>query len=149
MPKIDVVDEAIINASPLTVYQAILDEYAGNIHWMPNLILKPRPGTPARCEGAVCDISVKDKGVSANFTVKTTKLVEGKTVEFEYSGDFLGTGTWTLEPFGEKTRLQYRFNVKTNRALFSFLSLFTDVSKPHSNTMLQGFIALNRYLTSK
>jgi hypothetical protein len=111
--------------------------------------LKPREGTPALCEGAICDIAVKDKGISANFSVKTIKLVKDKTIEFEYSGDFLGKGTWILEPIGEKTKLQYHFNAKTNKALFSFLSLFMDVSKPHSNTMQQGFIALNHYLSKE
>jgi len=30
MPKIDVIDEAVIDASPMVVYKAILNEYAGS-----------------------------------------------------------------------------------------------------------------------
>ena len=33
MPKIDAVDEAIIDAPPMAVYKAVVDEYAGITHW--------------------------------------------------------------------------------------------------------------------
>jgi len=33
MPKIDVTDEAVIDAPPLVVYKAILDEFTGVTHW--------------------------------------------------------------------------------------------------------------------
>jgi phage-related protein len=38
MPKIDRLDEAIIDSPPMLVYKAILNEYAGVTHWwMPYL----------------------------------------------------------------------------------------------------------------
>jgi hypothetical protein len=39
LPKIDVTDEAVIDAPPAEAYKAILDEYAGVTNWF-MLILK-------------------------------------------------------------------------------------------------------------
>ena len=105
MPKIDVTDEAVIDAPPVAVYKAILNEYAGVTHWwMPVLEFKLRGNKPFDCEGAICDLTAHGSGMSAKFSVKITKIVEAKSIEFDYSGDFLGTGKWTFEPKMEKRK---------------------------------------------
>jgi phage-related protein len=59
MPKIDVVDEAVIDSSPMVVYKAILNEYAGITHWwMPYLESKLRGDIPIDHEGAIVDITL-------------------------------------------------------------------------------------------
>ena len=108
MPKFDVTDKAIIDAQPFVVYKTILDEYAGVTNWwMPILEFKPRGNKPFDCEGAICDLTAHGLGMSAKFSVKITKIVEAKSIEFDYSGDFIGTGKWTFEPEDGKTKAQY------------------------------------------
>ena len=51
------VDEAMINASPDTVFNAVLDECAGVTHWwMPLYEIKSRADTPVRRTGMVSDV---------------------------------------------------------------------------------------------
>jgi len=42
MPKIDTIDEYVINALPVEVFKDILDEYSAVTHWVSSLELKPR-----------------------------------------------------------------------------------------------------------
>jgi ribosome-associated toxin RatA of RatAB toxin-antitoxin module len=151
MPRIDVTDEAVIDAQPNVVYKAILDEYAGVTHWwMPVLEIKLRGNKPIDCEGAICDLTAHGKGITAKFSIKVTKIVEAKSIEMDYSGDFVGTGKWTFEPTDGKTKAQYQFNVRTNNLLFSLAAPFMkNPAKPHSDTMQKGFKALNIHLCKK
>jgi hypothetical protein len=150
MPKLEVIDEGIINASPMAVYKAILDEYAGITHWwLPVLEFKPR-GNKFDCEGAACDLAAHGSGMTAKFSVVITKIVEAKSIEFDYSGDFIGTGKWMLEPMEGKTKARYHLNVRTNRLFFSIIAPFMkNPAKPHSNTIQYGFKALNSFLINK
>src|SRR3989337_1409624 len=136
MPKIDRLDEAIIDAPPMVVYKAILNEYAGVTHWwMPILESKLRGDMPIDREGAIWDITMHARGVTSNVSDKVTKIVEAKSIEYEVAGDFEGTGKYTFEPTDGKTKVQYRFNARTNRLLFSLLSPFVNIGKRHSDTM--------------
>jgi hypothetical protein len=151
MPKIDVTDEAVIDAPPLVVYRAILNEFAGvTSWWLPGIEHKLRGNTPIDCEGGVCDVTAHGAGMSAKFSQRMTKLVEGKSIEMDIAGDFVGTGTWTFEPEDGKTRAKFRVKIRTNRLLFSLVGPFMgDLGKPHSNSMKKGFKALNSYLSKK
>ena len=150
MSKIDVLDEAIIDAPPMVVYKAILNEYAGVTHWwMPILESKLRGDMPIDREGAIWDITMHARGVTSNVSDKVTKIVEAKSIEYEVAGDFEGTGKYTFEPTDGKTKVQYRFNARTNRLLFSLVSPFVNIGKRHSDTMQKGFKALNSYLSKK
>jgi uncharacterized protein YndB with AHSA1/START domain len=147
MPKIDVTDEAIIDSPPIEVYKAILNELSGFTKWwMPHIEFKPR-STIDR-EGAVFEATIKPQSrMSAKCSAKITKLATAKSIELEYTGgDFLGTGVYTFEPKDGKTKLKYRFNVRTNRLLASLLSPFINLSKAHSEVMQKGFQACNNYL---
>ena len=42
MPKFDVTDEAVIDAKPIVVYEAILHEFSGVTHWWPMTVYKLR-----------------------------------------------------------------------------------------------------------
>ena len=151
MPKVEVTDEAIIDAPPMEVYKAILDEYAGVTHWwMPYIEHKPRGDTPIGHEGAIYDEIAHGKGMSVKFSEKITKLVEGKSIEVEQAGDFTGTGKWTFEPTDGKTKIKFQVNVKTNKLIFSLIAPFVrDIGKPHSDSMQKGFKACNEYLCKK
>jgi hypothetical protein len=117
---------------------------------MPALEFKPRGNKQFDCEGAICDLTAHGSGMSAKFSVKITNIVEAKSIKFDYSGDFIGTGKWTFEPTDGKTKAQYRLNVRTNRLLFSLIAPFMkNPGKPHSDTIQYGFKALNSYLSKK
>ena len=146
MPKYDVTDETVIDSSPMEVYKAILNEYAGVTNWwMPILEFKLRGDTPIDHEGAMGDMI--SKGAKCYF--KVTKIEEAKSIEMDISGDLVGTGTWTFEPADGKTKVKYRSNVRTNKALFSLVSPFVNFGKTHSDNMQKGFKALNNYLSKK
>jgi hypothetical protein len=151
MVEMDANDEIVIDSSPMEVYKAILNEYSGvTSWWMPYVEFKPRGNRPFDCEDAVCDMVIHGMGMTAKFSVKMTKLVEAKSIEFDYSGDFVGTGKWTLEPIDGKTEVRYRMSVRTNRLLFSLVAPFmNNPAKPHSDTMQKGFKALSNYLSEK
>jgi hypothetical protein len=151
MPKIDVTDEAIIDAKPKEVYKTILNEYAGVTHlFMPALESKLREDKPAICEGAVCDVMGHSHGLTTKFSVKVTKLEEGKSIELELAGDFLGNETWTFEPSKNgKINVKLRFVGKTNRLLFTLLSPIASAEKEHSKTIQNGLKACNSYLCKK
>jgi hypothetical protein len=146
MPKYDVTDEAVLDSPPMVVYKAILDEYAGVTHWwMPILEFKLRGDMPIDREGAIGDMI--SKGAKCSF--KVTKIVEAKSIEMEIAGDLVGTGTWTFEPTDGKTKVKYRSNVRTNKALFSLVSPFVNFGKTHSDNVQKGLKALNSYLNKK
>jgi hypothetical protein len=150
MPKYELIDEAVIDAPSMAVYKAVLDEYAGVTHWfMPYIEYKPRGDTPVR-EGTIVDAIINPKSrTKMKCSTKVTKLVEGKLIEEEYAGDFVGTGSWTFEPTDGKTKLQQRQNTKPNKLLFSIVAPFVKVEKGHSETMQKGFKSLNSYLSKK
>jgi len=149
MPRIDAVDEAVIDSPALVVFRAILDEAAGVTHWwMPHWESKLRGETPIDRVGAVFDISIHGRG-TPRFSGKITKIVEGELIEVEFGGDFVGTGTWTFEPVDRGTRVRYRWAVKPRRLSFVLLSPFIDMGKAHSDVMQKGFKALGNYLSEK
>jgi hypothetical protein len=149
MPEVDVLDEAVIDSPPMVVYKAILDEYAGVTHWwMPYRESKPREDKPIIREGAIFDITVHGT-VTPKFSEKITKIVEAKSIEVEFAGDFIGTGEWIFEPTDGKTKLKFQFNAKPKRLSFVLLSPFVNLGKRHSNVMQKGFKALNSYLSKK
>ena len=151
MPKIDVISEAVIDSPPMVVYNALLNEIAGSTHWwMPYLGFKLRGDMPFDREGAIFDATINPTSrMNVKFSAKVTKIVEAKLIEEEIAGDFVGTGTWTFEPTDGKTKVQVRFNVKTNGLAFSLVSPFVNFGKRHSDVMQKGFKALNSYLSKK
>ena len=146
VPKIDVLNETVIDSPPMVVYKAILNEYAGVTYWwMPTVEFKLRGDLPIEREGAIVDI-IAHGNATAKVSVKMTKIVEAKSIEEEVAGDFEGTGKWIFDSTDGKTKVQFRFNVRTNRLLFSLASPFVNIGKKHSDTMQKGFKALNSYL---
>jgi hypothetical protein len=150
MPKIDVVDEAIIESEPAIVFNALLNEFEGAKNWwMPHWEAKPRGEVPFSQIGGIIDITVHRIG-KPKWSAKSIEIIPGKYLKAEFfHGDFLGNGEWTLEPVDNKTRVKFRFNVKTNKLLFSLVSPFINIGNIHSDVMQKGFKALNIYLSHK
>ena len=71
-------------------------------------------------EGAICDLTIHKYGMTARFSDKFIKSVEGNSIDLELSGDLVGKETWTFEPFEGKTKITIRWVGGTNRLLFPF-----------------------------
>jgi hypothetical protein len=150
MPKIDVTDEAIIDSPPMVVYTALLNEFAGVTRlFVPYYEFKLRGDTPIDHEGAIFDLAVHNKGLTSKLSAKITKIVEAKSIEVEYTGDFVGTEEYTFEPKDGKTKVRLRFNARTNSLLMSLFSPFVNIGKGHSDMVQKSFKALNSYLSKK
>jgi uncharacterized protein YndB with AHSA1/START domain len=151
MPRIDVVSEAVIDSSPMEVYKALLDEIAGVTNWwMPYMQYKLRGDIPINHEGAIYDATISPTSrMNAKFSAKLTKIVEGKLIEEDVSGCFIGTASWTFEPTDGKTKAQSRLNVRTNGLIYSIFAPFVSYEKNHRDIMEKGFKALNDYLSKK
>jgi uncharacterized protein YndB with AHSA1/START domain len=148
LPRIDVVDEAIIGADPATVFKALIDEASGRTHWwMPRMELKPR-GEQGQV-GSVVDITVHRPGTT-KFSERATEVIEGRSMKAEiFEGAFLGNGEWTFEPIDGKTKVRYRFNVIPHGLMLRILAPFINIGKIHSEVMQEGFRAMNHYLTQR
>ena len=150
MAEIDVVDEAIIDADPTTVYEALLDEVKGSTNWwMPHWEATPRGDTSAGQVGGIVDITVRHAGTT-RFTAKTTEVIENQLIRVEFvEGDLVGEGEWTFEPENGRTRIRFRWKVRPNRLLPKLMSRFIDIGKVHSEVMQAGFEGLSEYLKQK
>jgi uncharacterized protein YndB with AHSA1/START domain len=151
MPKIDAIDEVIIDSSPMEVYKALLNEVSGVTDWwMPYMKFKLRGDTPIDHEGAVYEATISPTSrMNVKFSAKMTKIVEGKLIEEAVSGCFIGTASWTFEPVDGKTKAQHRFNARTNGVVYSIFAPFVNYEKNHRDIMEKGFKALNNYLSKK
>jgi hypothetical protein len=150
--KIDVIDETVIDSSPMEVYKAILNEFSGVTNWwMPYNGFKSKGDMPVDHEGAVFELIVLPKSRIASFkvSVKVVKLVEANSIKLDFSGALVGTEEYTFEPKDEKTKLQIHLNAKSNKLSLSLVSPLVNLGKKHSDNMRKGFKALNNYLRKK
>jgi len=147
--KYDVTDEAIINASPDVVFNAVIDEHDGKTSWwMPHLSAKLREGDSYGKVGALLDNIV---GVHGKFPIKfTTKTVEVRNSEMirvDYvKGAFRGEGLWKFERLEGKTKLSYRWRTSPSGLLLRIMAPFLPVKKSHSDVIKAGYNNLNRFL---
>jgi hypothetical protein len=117
---------------------------------MPYMQYKLRGDIPINHEGAIYDATISPTSrMNAKFSAKLTKIVEGKLIEEEIAGCFIGTASWTFEPTDGKTKTQSRLNVRTNGLMYSIFAPFVSYEKNHRDIMEKGFKALNDYLSKK
>lgn len=150
LPRIVVVDEAIIDADPSSVFKALIDEVNGRTSWWkPSLEAKPRGGKPFGQVGSVIDITVH-RPSTPKITARLTEVIEGKFMVWEdFEGDFLGKEEWTFEPIASgRTRVVSRWDVVPDRSLYRILGSFI-LGRTHSGVMRAGFEGLKRYVTQR
>ena len=146
MSSYNVIDSAHIDATPEQVFHLLVDEYAGHTHWWTQVESKPVGDIPFGEVGAVCTVTVRNRG-TARFSWKTTRIVENRLFRFEYlEGDLVGYGDLTLEPVGDRTRIEYHWQVKT-RGKASILGPLLNIRKRHSQVIRAGFEALNAHVS--
>jgi hypothetical protein len=150
MTRFDFVDEAIVDADPLRVFKAVIDEANRRTSWwMPHWEAKPRYGKEFGQIGTAIDITIHRVG-TPKFSARVTEVIEGKLLKVEYfEGDYRGNGEWTFEPIDGKTRVRFRWNVVPHRLMFRVLAPFLKKGSTHSEVMQEGFRGMNRYLTTR
>jgi hypothetical protein len=148
MAIINVVDEGIIDVDCSTVFKAYIDEFGGVTHlWMPLWESKPRGENVVVQKGIVADITANWKGTT-KFAIKVIELVKDKLfIEELIEGDFIGTGEWRFKPLDGKTKVSFRWKVKTNKPSLTFAARFIDIGKRHSELVQELFKIWNRYLS--
>jgi hypothetical protein len=79
----------------------------------------------------------------ARFKWRTAEIVDDRYIRFEYlDGDIAGFADLKLEPVGDKTRVEYRWQVKT-RGKANIIGPLFNIKKRHSEVMQSGFRKLN------
>jgi hypothetical protein len=151
MAKYDVTDEAIINAEPDIVFNALLAEYAGKTSWwMPHLSAKLRKGDAVDQIDALIDITIHGKS-PINVTAKTIEVKKNELFRYQYvEGAFRGEGLWKFEAIRGNTKASFRWHANlAGGLLLRIMALFVNVSKAHSDVMKAGFEGLNEHLKKK
>jgi len=149
MPKYDVTDEAIIDASPEVVYNAVIDEMDGKTDWwMPYHETKLREGDSYGTVGALHDATVLIRGkLSIKFTAKTVEVVPNEMIRIDYvEGSLLGEGIWRFEGLDGKTKLSFQWRVSPSGFLRRMFAPFLPYKHSHSKVTKIGFGKLNEFL---
>ena len=131
MPRIDAMNEAIIVGQPMEVYKALLNEVSGITNWwMPYMAFKLKGDIPIDHEGAVYEATISPTSrMNAKFSAKLKKIVEGKLIEEEIAGCFIGTASWKFEPTNGKTKTVSQLNVRTKGLIYSIFAPFVSYEK--------------------
>ena len=147
--RYDVTDEAIINASPDIVFNAVVNEACGiTSWWMPYVSIKPRK--EAACgTGDLVDLTVNGEP-PVKFTSKTVEIINHKMIKGKYvEGAFRGEYVWTFENVDGFTKLSFHWRTRPAELLLQILAPFLPIEKNHSDTIQAGFKNLNLFLGQK
>ena len=147
MAEYDVIDEAIINAKPDVVYEALLAEYGGKTHWwMPLLEAELCEGSAPDELGALIEVTVHDK-MSTKFTMKTIETKKNELWRLQYfKGPLRGEGEWKLEAINDDTKVSYRLRAYPSGLLVRIVATFINMPKSHSKVWKAGYAALNKHV---
>lgn len=157
MTRFDVVDEAVIAATPEECWAALNDEYAGRSHWwLPYLRSRPVGDTSGFEAGAEYDITVNNKGRvdrRAGSSSMRYRIVESEPARRSVSefvgGGFRGRMETTLESIdAEHTRIRSRWQMDPH-GLMRLFARFVDIPSGHSRVMQEGFRGAERYIASQ
>ena len=151
MAKYDVTDEAIINASPDVIYNAVIDEMDGKTSWWkPHRSMKLREGDSYGKVGALLDSTIPIHGrLATRFTTETVEVKNNEMIRVHYvGGAFRGEGLWKCESLEGNTKLSYRWRTSPSGFL-RVLAPFLPVKKSHSHVTEVGFNNLGKYLDQK
>jgi hypothetical protein len=147
MAKYDILDEAIIDAEPAVVYNALIEETEGKTNWwMPYVSLTMRSGDSADQVGAVFEITVNRKP-PAKFIARVVEVKKDELMRCQFiEGAVRGEGLWKLEPKDGKTKLSYRWRASPAGLLLRILAPLINMPKGHSDVMQACFKQLNEHL---
>jgi Polyketide cyclase / dehydrase and lipid transport len=145
MAEFELIDEAIIDAKPETVYKALIE---GGIRYKMNAETRRIQGSAADQIGALIEIRVRGR-FPINWTIKTVEVKENELWCTRYVGGvFRGEGTWKLEAIGDNTKVSYYWHTRPS-GLLRILAPFVNVPKQHHELMKSGFKSLKEYIKDK
>lgn len=146
MGKIDVTDEAIINAPQNVVFNGIIDCYSGNAPWWePHFYARYVGGNKPGSVGSTVELQVPHR---ARFIARIDKIEAPSNIWVSFiDGTFRGTGFWTFKSEGNATRVSLRWQPEIVPLWMRGFSKI--VQKNHSRVMHIGFAALDKYLNGK
>lgn len=154
MTGYDIIDEAVVDAPPDLVWNALIAEFRGAATWwVPHNTFTTLTGSPDQVGGQV-QVTVHTRGVDhgglkLRFTAHTRAVKTGQHLEVEYThGVFRGTSTFTLTPLqgGDRTHLAMHFNGRPHGWL-RLLARLADIGHQHSQATIAAFTNLNTTLT--
>jgi len=153
MPAYDVINEALIDASPERVWTALIAELDGaRAWWVPANTFAPTT-TSAGSVGGETEVTVHTKGVDKGgpklkFTARTTAIEPASRLLTTYvAGAFRGTALYRLIPVdgGTRTKLWMRFQARP-MGILKVLSKVVKVDKEHSKATEAAFRSLDEVL---
>jgi hypothetical protein len=144
----DVMDSALIDASPDVAYRAVVEEHDGKTSWWaPHLTMQLRGGDSYGDVGALVDNTVRVHGrFPVRFTTKTVEVEPIETIRVEYvAGAFRGEAQWGFVGVNDGTELSQRWRTRPAGVLRALAPLLP-IGESHSDTMKVGFERLRGYL---
>jgi uncharacterized protein YndB with AHSA1/START domain len=155
MVKYDVLDEALVTATPAEVAAALDDEVYGQAHWWrPWMQITPLYATKHIEVGATMRFSVDNPASRIRwglprFTGRVIAYEPERRIVFEYIlGAFRGTGEWVMGKTDDShTRISFRWVARPAGSM-RLKAHLVDVPKMHSRIMQQGYKGLDRYVAA-
>ncbi|MER5891372.1 SRPBCC family protein [Streptomyces sp. NPDC001941] len=153
MAGYDLIDEAVVDAPPNVVWDALLKEFNGGAQWwVPANTFATTAGSADTVGGEVA-VTVHTKGVDKGglklrFTARTTAVEPGRKLSIEYvDGVFRGPSDFVLDPVegGAKTRIGMHFKGRPHGWL-KVLAKVADIGAEHSRATSAAFVALDGVL---
>jgi Polyketide cyclase / dehydrase and lipid transport len=146
MDEVDLVDEGLIDADPVTVYLAIRDLVQGKAQWWAGVEIRPRGEIGPDLVGAVFDMIVH-RLPAGRSTLRILEARENEMHRYEYvDGPELGIGTLILTPVRGGTRVSYRQQVRPQRRMLRLLARLGVVPRIHRRYMHAYFEGLRTYV---
>jgi uncharacterized protein YndB with AHSA1/START domain len=153
MNSYDLIDEAVIGASPDLVWEALVAELRGAARWwVPYNTFEPGTVPPDQVGGEV-QVTVHTRGVDRRglklrFTARTRSVHPGRQLVADYvAGVFRGSCEYALDPLdgGQCTRLSMHFRARPHGWL-RHLARVADISREHSKATQSAFAHLDALL---
>ncbi|MGY0490662.1 SRPBCC family protein [Streptomyces sp. WG-D5] len=155
MTGYDLIDEAVVDAPPEAVWEALVAEFRGAARWwVPANTFAVVSGTPDVVGGEVA-VTVHTKGVDKGgpklrFTARTRAVEPGRLLSVDYvDGVFRGTSDFVVEPLdGGRTKVGMHF-VGRPHGWLKLLAKVADIGAEHSKATSAAFVALGHVLAEE
>ncbi|HEY3144607.1 MAG TPA: SRPBCC family protein [Acidimicrobiales bacterium] len=155
MSGYDIVDEAVLDASTDTVWNAVLAEFRGARRWwVPWVTFKPGTASFDRVGGEVhATIHTRGetkRGLRLRFTARTRSVDPGRRLVADYvAGAFRGSGDFAVAPVeGGRTRLTMHWRAQPH-GWVRVLAKVVDIGKEHSRTSQEALANLATVVAGK
>jgi uncharacterized protein YndB with AHSA1/START domain len=142
-----------VEATPEKVFR-VLGDGTDLPRWWPDVWLKAELVEPGDADGVGSLVRFHSRGwlpYSLTWQARTVEKVPPSRIVLRASGDFDGTGVWTLTPDGLFTDAVYDWTIRADKPLLKYLSfLFKPLfSWNHRWAMSRGLEALKRELARR